>query len=137
MSTIIEEFRKKSNFYCEKGALEEEIKKAERALGLRFADDYTEYLQQFGSVSCGGHELTEVSEDAELDVVKVTLKNLNRNQKVSLPLYVVEETHMDGMVIWQSESGEVFQTEYEGAPEKIFDSLLEYVSTFTNKEEDV
>lgn len=130
MSTLIEELKKKGNFYCEKGASIEMIKKAEEVLNLRFADDYKEYLQQFGSVSCGGHELTGVSEDPELDVVKVTIKNLEKNKKVSIPLYVVEETHMDGRVIWQSETGEIFKTEYKEAPEKIFGSLTEYVSTF-------
>ena len=134
MSRIIEEFSYKSNFYSEKGASLEMIVKAEEALGLRFADDYREYLQQFGSVSCGGHELTGVSEDAALDVVKVTLKNLEKNQSVKTPLYVVEETHMDGIVIWQSETGELFKTEYKEAPEKIFESLTEYVATFENKE---
>lgn len=136
MSSIIDELKMKSNFYCEVGASTEEIKKAEETLGLRFADDYIEYLQQFGAVSCGGHDLTGFSKDSELDVVKVTLKNIKKNQKVSLPLYVVEETHLDGVVIWQLGSGEVFRTEYKEAPEKIFDSLAEYVSTFENKEED-
>ena len=133
MNTIIEELNKKRNFYCEQGASTERIKNAEEALGLRFAGDYKEYLQQFGSVSCGGHELTGLSEDAELDVIKATIKNLEKNQKVSMPLYVVEETHIDGIVIWQSESGEIFKTENKESPEKIYESLTEYVSTFENK----
>lgn len=134
MSTIILELNKKSNLYCENGATIEMIVKAENDLGLKFANDYKEYLQQFGSVSCGGHELTGISKDAELDVVKVTLKNLEKNQNVKLPLYVIEETHIDGIVIWQSESGEIFKAEYKEAPEKIFESLTEYVTTFENKE---
>ena len=48
MSTIIGELNKKSNFYCEQGASAEMIKNAEEALGLKFADDYKEYLQQYG-----------------------------------------------------------------------------------------
>ncbi len=136
MSTLIEELKKKGNFYCEKGASIEMIKKAEEVLNLRFADDYKEYLQQFGSVSCGGHELTGVSEDPELDVVKVTTKNRKKNKNVSMPLYVVEETHIDGRVIWQSETGEIFKTEYKEAPEIIFGSLTEYVATFENRDAD-
>lgn len=134
MSRIIDEFHKKSNFYSEKGAYIEIIRKAEEVLGLKFADEYIEYLQLYGAVSCGGHELTGFSEDENLDVVKVTLKNLEKNQNVKLPLYVIEEAHIDGIVIWQSESGEVFITKYEESPEKIYESLSEYVSTFENKE---
>ena len=134
MSTIIEELQKKRDFYYENGASIEEIKKAEEILNCRFANDYKEYLQQFGTVSCGGHEMTGLSADAELDVVKVTLRNLMKNQKVSPSLYVVEETHMDGIVIWQAASGEIFKTEYNEVPEKVYESLMEYVSTFENIE---
>ena len=134
MSRIIEEFSKKSNFYSEKGASDEMIKQAEVALGLKFADDYKEYLHLYGAVSCGGHELTGFSEDVNLDVVKVTLKNIEKNQNVNLPLYVIEETHIDGIVIWQSESGGVYKTDYKETPVKIYESFIEYVSTFENKE---
>ena len=134
MSRIIDEFSKKSNFYSEKGASIEMITKAEEILGLKFADDYKEYLQQYGSVSCGGHELTGFSEDENLDVVKVTLKNLEKNQNVKIALYVVEETHIDGIVIWQSESGEVYKTEYKDTPVKAFETFTDYVATFENKE---
>ena len=107
---------------------------SDRHQWLRFADDYKEYLHQFGAVSCGGHELTGFSEDANLDVVKVTGKNLESNPNVKMPLYVIEETHIDGIVIWQSQSGEVFKAEYKDTPVKIFESFTEYVSTFENKE---
>ena len=76
--------------------------------------------------------MTGFSDDEALDVVKATLKNLKKNQNVKTPLYVIEETHMDGIVIWQTASGEIFQTKYKGSPEKIFDSLIKYVSTFEN-----
>ena len=134
MSKIIEELNKKSCLYYEKGASIEAIKKAEEALGLKFDEDYKEYLRQFGSVSCGGHELTGISEDEALDVVKVTIYNRERNQNVRIPIYVIEETHIDGIVIWQAETGEIFQTGYKEVPEKIFESLMEYVSTFENRE---
>ena len=131
MNSIIEELKRKSDFFCEKGASEEEIIDAEGALRLSFADEYKEYLLQYGSVSFGGHELTGVSADECLDVVRVTIKNLQRNPNVKMPLYVVEETHLDGIVIWQASTGEVFQSEYKEVPQKIFDSLFEYVATFS------
>ncbi len=39
---------------------------------------------------------------------------------------------MDRRVIWQSETEEIFKTEYKEAPEKMFGSLTEYASTFGN-----
>lgn len=130
MSSLSEEFKRKSNFYYENGASIEEIVKAEKALGLKFSDEYREYLQQYGSVSCGGHELTGISEDANLDVVKVTIANRKKNHSIGEALYVIEETHIDGIVIWQDESGLIYQAEYKEAPEIIFNSLKEYVSSF-------
>ena len=130
MKSIIKAFENKSDFYCEKGASVEDIEKAERILETTFASDYREYLLQYGSVSCGGHELTGFSAEISLDVVNVTLENRKRNSNIVMPLYVIEETHIDGIVIWQSSSGEVFQAAYKNAPQKIYDSLVDYIASF-------
>ena len=135
MKSIGEAFEGKPNFYCEKGATEEEIKKAEAIIEMPFADEYKEYLSQFGSVSCSGHELTGFSADRSLDVVKVTLDNRKKNPNITVPLYVVEETHLDGIVIWQSSSGEIFQAEYKEPPQKIYESLVDYVASFETESE--
>ena len=132
MSSIIDELKRKSFFYCEKGASIAEIKTAEDTLGIQFADDYRSCLIHYGAVSCGGHELTGISKDMNLDVVKVTIQNRKRNPSADQHHYVIEETHMDGIVVWQASSGEVYQTEYKGAPRKIYESLEEYVYTFDN-----
>ena len=130
MSLIIEDLKKKRDFYCEEGATVEQIENAERELGLQFAEDYKEYLEQFGSVSCGGHELTGFSADAELDVVKVTIENRKRNANIDKLFYVIEETHIDGITIWQTESGEIYEADYKDKPKKLYESLAEYVATF-------
>ena len=135
MSRLIEEFSHKKDFYYEKGASEEQIKEAEKKLGLKFADDYKDYLQQYGAVSCGGHELTGFSAEAELDVVSVTIAQRKKNPNINEAYYAIEETHMDGIVIWQTKSGEVFQSEYKGTPTKIHNSLTEYVATFENADD--
>ena len=130
MESIRDAFEGKSNFYCEKGVSAEDIKKAEAIIEMPFADDYKEYLSQFGAVSCSGHELTGFSEDRSLDVVKVTMENRKKNPSITDPLYVIEETHMDGIVIWQSSSGEVFQAGYKESPHKIHESLVDYIASF-------
>ena len=122
MSSIIEELKRKSDFYCEEGVSEEQIAKAENSLGLVFASDYKEYLRQYGSVSCGGHELTGFSADANLRVVDVTIENKKRNPSIPATLYVVEETHIDGIVIWQDRTGAIYKTEYKAPPKKEYNS---------------
>ncbi len=135
MSVISNVFDNKRDFYYEKGASKDIIENAEKVLGITFAKEYKEYLQLYGCVSCAGHELTGISEDSNLNVVNATLSNYRNNINVSDPFYVIEETHIDGIVIWQISTGEVFKSEYKDKPIKIYNSLTEYIETFENREE--
>ncbi len=130
MSLFIDTLKQMRDFYSEKGAPIEQIKNAEKILNLKFSDEYREYLAQFGAVSCAGHELTGLSVDPNLDVVKVTKENIKKNPNIKGAYYVIEETHIDGIIIWQAESGAIYKAEYKEKPEKIFDSLKEYVASF-------
>ena len=134
MTFLLDELKRKKDLYGDNAASREVIEEAEKALGLRFADEYKVYLQEYGSVSCSGHELTGICDDSNYDVVKVTLRNRELNPNINLCLYVIEETHIDGIVIWQSVTGEVYQSEYKEPPVKVFESLAEYVSHFENRE---
>lgn len=42
-------------------------------------------------------------------------------------MYAIEQVHIDDIVIWQSESGEVYQTVGDSKPEKIANSIIEYI----------
>ena len=130
MSLIVDEIKKKEDIYYEEGVSLDKIEGAEKILGLKFAAEYKEYLQIFGSVSCSGHELTGFSEDIYLDVVKVTIDNRKKNPNVEKTFYVIEETHIDGIVIWQDESGKIYQADYKAIPKLIYDSFTEYVKSF-------
>lgn len=127
MSDWIEEMRCKPEFYAEKGVSVIQIEQAEKALGLKFAFDFKECLREFGAVSFCGHELTGFSADPNLDVVMVTQKNWIKN-KVEKNLYVIEEVHIDGIVIWQSSNGVIYETAPGLMPRKIANSLSEYIA---------
>ena len=127
MSKIVEMMRNKNYFICEQGATTAEVEDAQRALGLTFAEDYRTYIQECGSASYEGHELTGISKDLNLDVVTVTNKNLARKQTINMPLYVIEETHIDGIVIWQAPDKKVYQTGMNTEPVKIAEDLAEYI----------
>lgn len=127
MSELIEVMRCKPFFYAEKGASVNQIEQAEKYLGIEFALDFKEYLRKFGAVSFDGHELTGFSADKNLDVVEVTKKNWHK-YSVEKNIYVIEEAHIDGIVIWQAPSGEIYLTEPGFQIHKICNSLLEYIS---------
>lgn len=126
MSDLIEAMKCKPDFYAEKGVSESKIEQAEKSLGLKFAPDFKECLRAFGAVSFGGHEFTGFSADRNLDVVAVTQRNRQKNN-VGKELYVIEEAHIDGIVIWQDADGAVYETTPDSKAEKIANSLNEYM----------
>lgn len=127
MSSIVDIMKSKKYFVCERGATSVEIENAQRALGVTFAEDYRTYLQECGTVSYEGHELTGISKDLNLDVVTVTTGNRHKNPSINMPLYVIEETHIDGIVIWQAPDKKIYQTGIGTPPVKIAESLVEYL----------
>ena len=127
MENIIDMLKKKYNFCSLKGATEEEIRATEQALGLTFAKDYRVYLQAFGLVSFQGHELTGIIKSPRLSVLEQTTAERTNNPHVPDDLYVIEVTNIDGIVIWQKSSGEIYKTIYGGSPVLICKSLSEYI----------
>lgn len=105
-----------------------EIDNAEDQLHLRFASEYRNYLLSFGTVSVHGHELTGICSADRLNVVQVTQKQKRYNIMIPENFYVIEETNIDGIVIWQNSAGEIFQTSPDQTPIKVYDSLCEYIS---------
>lgn len=103
------------------------IDEAEEELSIRFADDYRQYLLAFGEVSYYGHELTGVCPYPRLSVVNVTNELRELFPDVPSDWYVIEETNIDGIVIWQSSDGAVYQAVPNMQPSKIAESLLDYI----------
>ena len=127
MSELTVAMRCSPNFYAEDGASPQQIEAAEETLKSKFALDFKECLHEFGAVSIGGHELTGFSADKNLDVVEVTKKN--REQfNLETGLYVIEEAHIDGIVVWQDADGAIYATSPNSKAEKIADSLAEYLN---------
>ena len=128
MSAIVDLLKSKQFFICKSSVAPDEIENAEKALGVSFATDYKEYIQECGTASYDGHELTGISNDLNLDVISITTKNLQRNPNIDIPLYVIEETHIDGIVIWQAPDQKVYQTGMKSKPVQIAESLTDYIN---------
>lgn len=107
---------------------ESDITTAESELRIKFSDDYRRYVKTFGCMAIGGREFTGISRLANYDVVSITISQREYNTDVPIDWYVIEQLNIDGIVIWQSSSGEIFQTSPNTKPKKIFDSLAEYIN---------
>mgnify|MGYP000586900415 CR=1 FL=1 len=109
-------------------ASEKQIISAEQELGVLFADEYKEFLQQFGSVLADDIELVGIAKSKNRNVVDVTKREWEYNKNVPKNLYVVENIGIEGIVIWQDEKGLIYQTSLNKAPKVINKSLSEYIT---------
>lgn len=128
MTSLSQLLLKKPGFLCMTPAKDEEIKRAEDELQLKFSNEYGEYLLNYGVATFQGHELTGLTKSSRLNVIAVTRKEREKTPFVPNSCYVVEDTNIDGIVIWQMSSGEVFQTQSGCSETKIlYKSLYEYI----------
>ena len=128
MSLIAEKLTKMKAFKSRTAATNKQITGAEIELGLKFAKEYKEYLVEFGCASVFGHEFTGICNSTRLNVVNVTTEQKSRNTNVPFDWYVIEETNIDDIIIWQDSKGNVYATISLGTPLKIANSFLEYIS---------
>ena len=107
-------------------ASRENIEEAESSLNVKFSADYVEYVSAYGAVSYLDHELTGVCASKMLNVVEAT-NHAKEIFNVPADWYVIEDTHMDGIVFWQAGNSEIYMTKPKATPVKKYASLLAYV----------
>ena len=126
MADIVMLIQRQPDLYVLNGASDDDIQNAERKLGLVFATDYYEYIATFGAASFASHELTGICKSHRLNVVDVTLEE-REYANVPKSWYVVEQTNIDGIVIWQAYDGAIYLTAPDRQPSKIADGLVNYI----------
>ena len=128
MTEFVRILKNFDDYFVTEGTDAKSVEDAEQALSLKFAKEYVQYLKECGVASADGHEFTGLIKSKRLNVVDVTETARKKNVNIPLDLYVVEELQIDGIIIWQSEDGKVFQTVCNGKPEMINSSLADYIA---------
>ncbi|OON85782.1 hypothetical protein BXO88_11030 [Oribacterium sp. C9] len=128
MKQIIETINSLPDLLPLKPASDTQITDAELQLRVNFAEEYKDYLSRFGAIIADGIELTGIANAEHRNVVALTKKERVLNPKVPNTMYVIENTCTDGIIIWQDTKGEVYMTQPEKEPQKIADSMAEYIS---------
>lgn len=105
-----------------------EIRDAELQLRLIFADEYKEYLAEFGAISAKGIELTGIIGVEYCNVVFATKQAWELNPQIPHTMYVVENTYIDGIIIWQDTNGLIYQSYPSSEAKQIATSLTDYIS---------
>ncbi len=127
MENIVQIINSLPNLLTLKPATTIQITDAELQLRVRFADEYKEYLSAFGAIIADGIELTGLAKSEYRSVVAQTKKEWKLNAKIPHTMYVVENTHVDGIIIWQDVKGEIYRSSYGSDAKQIASSLTEYL----------
>ena len=125
---LVDTIKLMPNYIGSNGRTEKEIDKAEKVLGISFAKDYREYLKEIGLACFDGHELTGLTKTDRLNVVSVTRQHREQIGRDVSSWYVIEEAGIDGIVLWQSSDGTVYETAPNSKSKKIAKSLAEYIA---------
>lgn len=127
MKNIIQTISNLENMRFIKPTPMEQIIKAEKELGLNFADDYIKYVKKYGVISAKGIELTGVTIYKRLSVVSITKKERNMNPNIPANMYVIENATIDGLIALQDETGKVYTVTPNKTPKLSYNSLSEYI----------
>ena len=132
MSAVIDLIKSSLDYIGSNGRKEEEIDHAENMLRTHFAEDYRSYLKEIGLACLDGHELTGLTKISRLNVVSVTQERRKQFGKMVASWYVIEEIGVDGIIIWQSPDGTVYETYPNAEAKRLASSLLNYIKLYTS-----
>ena len=128
MAKIIQVINSLSELLPLKPATAIQIADAELQLRVSFADEYKEYLAAYGAIMAEGIELSGIAKSEYRNVISLTKKEWELNPKVPHNMYVVENTCVDGIIIWQDTNGSIYQSTPSAEPKQIAISLADYIS---------
>lgn len=123
---LIDTLNRLRNLKTGKGAFEEDIQRAETLLGLKFCDEYRNYLKMLGWVSAEDVKLTGIARNWR-DVVHATSTEKALGQKIPDNMYVVEYTAIPRMCVLQDTEGKIYYISPTHEPTQAFNSLEEYI----------
>ena len=129
MSTIIETIKALPDLLPLKAATSKEIIDAELQIRTSFSDEYKEYLSAFGAIIADGIELSGIAKAEHRNVVLLTKQERELNSNVPHSMYVIENTGVDGIIIWQDTNGAIYKTTPNSQPKQIAESLSDYLKS--------
>lgn len=130
--SIVNEIRKIPGLYHVKGCDNGQIEEAQRALGLTFPEEYTDYLKEYGAISFYGTEWMGLNATGYLNVVEATKQERELNEAFPPDYFVIENQGIDGLIVASDEKGCIYSIQYD-KKEKIYDSLSEYLKSCINR----
>ena len=126
MSNITDKIRAIPGLYHGKGCSMKQIEEGQNCLGLKFSEEFIDYVKEYGAISFYGTEWTGLNVDDYLNVVQVTKQERDLNSNFPFDCIVIENQGIDGIFVIINEEGQVFTIQYD-KKEFLCDSLSEYL----------
>lgn len=126
-ANIVETIKQLKNAMFLSPASNAEVEQAEKTLQLKFAQEYREYVLNFGVATAQGVELTGLTNSPRLSVISVTERERSLSG-IPQNMYVVNCSDAENSVILQDEKGTIYEFRHESL-NPIFSSLSEYISS--------
>lgn len=126
-TNIIETIKRLKNAMFLSPTSNAEVEQAEKTLQLKFAQEYKEYVLNFGVATAKGVELTGITNSPRLSVVSVTERERSLSG-IPQNMYVVNCSDVENSVILQDETGTIYEFRQKSLT-RIFSSLSEYISS--------
>lgn len=136
---ILEKIKNLEEFIAlAKPATKDQIKKAEKILGVEFNEEYKRILLEFGSFCGGGMELlglggdylgNEILEDGIVSVVKETLHARELFPEIPEGFYAIENPGIDNIFALQNKEGKIGLISSKHSLEMRYENLDEYISS--------
>jgi hypothetical protein len=102
------------------------IHNAENELGLKLSKEYKDVLQKYGSLCIKGEEFLGIDND-NYDIVKATKDARINDSNFPLDAYVIGNTAIEGILIIQKDTCELFTYQPNGQLQPLSDTLEEYL----------
>ena len=127
MSELINMIQAADDFCSIGSASSSTIANAEKKLKVVFADDYKEYVLNFGAATFDGRELTGICNSNRLNVVSVTEQARQYYPSFPSNAYVIEELMFDHILIIQDSLGRIYSYGPKDSATQIAKSLKAYL----------
>ena len=126
MDKIIELFTKIEGLKSLGGCSQEEMQEAEEKLGLKFPEEYKNYLLEYGTARFNGVELCGLNSTGYLNVVEATEQEKSVNHAFPNKMFVIEDLGVDAKLIIGDEKGNIYLLQRD-KKRLVCASFLEYV----------
>lgn len=126
-ANIVETIKQLKNAMFLSPASNAEVEQAEKTLQLKFAQEYKEYVLNFGVATAQGVELTGLTNSPRLSVISVTERERSLSG-IPQNMYVVNCSDVENSAVLQDETGTIYEFRRKSLT-PIFSSLSEYISS--------